>query len=103
MNFFCLQTQGLYPEVRIDVEVSSGEDDALKSNASAGKQKKSADDDMREYLQLSRSLLTRSVLTCRDNPILLSLLGLLPPCFPLASAGLNTLCQLLGATGRWIR
>jgi hypothetical protein len=53
MNFFCLQTQGLYPEVRIDVEVSSGEDDAPKSNASAGKQKKSAVNDMREYLQLN--------------------------------------------------
>jgi hypothetical protein len=41
---FCLQTQGLYLEVHIDVEVSSGEDDVPKTDASAD-QKKSTDDD----------------------------------------------------------
>jgi hypothetical protein len=48
MNFFCLQTQGLYPKTRIDVEVSSGVDDALKLDASAGKQKESTDDDIED-------------------------------------------------------
>jgi hypothetical protein len=48
MNFFCLQTQGLYPEVCIDMEVSSDEDDVLKPDASVGKQKKSAGDDAKD-------------------------------------------------------
>jgi hypothetical protein len=48
MNFFCLQTQGLYPKTRIDVEVSSGEDDAPKPDASASKQKESVGDDVED-------------------------------------------------------
>jgi hypothetical protein len=42
---FRLQTQGLYPEARINVEVSSGKDDVPRPTASADKLKKSASDD----------------------------------------------------------
>jgi hypothetical protein len=55
----------LYPESRIDVEVSSGEDDEPKSDALASKKRASAGDDTEdgECIQPRRSLLTRSVLT----------------------------------------
>jgi hypothetical protein len=45
INLFRLQTQGLYPKVHIDVEVSSGEDDVPKTNASADKKKALDGDD----------------------------------------------------------
>jgi hypothetical protein len=39
MKVHCLQNQELYPKVHIDVEVSSGEDDVSKTDASADKTK----------------------------------------------------------------
>jgi hypothetical protein len=39
INLFRLQTQGLYPKVHIDMEVSSGEDNVPKTDASADKTK----------------------------------------------------------------
>jgi hypothetical protein len=40
-----LQSQGLYPKIHIDVEVSSGEDDVPKTDASTHKRKAPAGDD----------------------------------------------------------
>jgi hypothetical protein len=48
MNLLCLQTQGQYLKVRIDMEVSSGKDDLPKLDASAGKQKALAGDDVED-------------------------------------------------------
>jgi hypothetical protein len=45
MNPFHLQTQELYPKDNIDVEVSSGEDDVARLDASVDKLKKSVGDD----------------------------------------------------------
>jgi hypothetical protein len=45
INLFSLWTQGLYPDPHTDVAVSSGEDNTLKPNASAGKEKAPAGDD----------------------------------------------------------
>jgi hypothetical protein len=48
INLLCLQTQGLYLEARVDVEVSSGEDDVPKTNALIDKKKASAGDDAKD-------------------------------------------------------
>jgi hypothetical protein len=48
INLFCLQTQGLYPEAHIDVEVSSGEDDVSKTETLVGKKKTLACDDAKD-------------------------------------------------------
>jgi hypothetical protein len=45
MNPFHLQTQELYPKDNIDEEVSSGEDDVARLDASVDKLKKSVGDD----------------------------------------------------------
>jgi hypothetical protein len=39
MKVYYLQTQGLYPKVQMDVEVSSDEDDVPKTDASTDKKK----------------------------------------------------------------
>jgi hypothetical protein len=44
-EFICLQTQRLYPEARIDVELSSDEDAGPKLDAPADQRKASTDDD----------------------------------------------------------
>jgi hypothetical protein len=46
-EFICLQTQGLYPEARVDVEVSSDEDIVLgpKPDVRADQKKASTSDD----------------------------------------------------------
>jgi hypothetical protein len=48
INLLCLQTQGLYLEARVDVEVSSGKDDVPKTNALIDKKKASAGDDAKD-------------------------------------------------------
>jgi hypothetical protein len=45
INLFSLWTQGLYPNPHTNVAVSSGEDNAPKPDASAGKEKAPAGDD----------------------------------------------------------
>jgi hypothetical protein len=45
MIVYYLQTQGLYPNVHIDVEVSSGEDNVPKTDASVDKRKVPDGDD----------------------------------------------------------
>jgi hypothetical protein len=47
-EFICLQTHGLYPEARIDVEVSSDDDTmlGLKPDVPADKNKKSTGNDI---------------------------------------------------------
>jgi hypothetical protein len=87
------------------VEVSSGDDDVSKPNASSGKQKKLAGDDAKDEGVSSVEPITpkRSVLARRDNPILLPLPRLLPSISPLASVGVSLLRQLPSAIGRWIR
>jgi hypothetical protein len=53
-----LQTQGLYPKVHIDVEVSSGEDDVLKTEASTDKRKAPDGDDAEDREASSVELIT---------------------------------------------
>jgi hypothetical protein len=58
INLLCLQTQGLYLEARVDVEVSSGEDDVPKTNALIDKKKALAGDDAKDGVVSSAEPIT---------------------------------------------
>jgi hypothetical protein len=48
MKVYYLQTQGLYPKIHIDVEVSSGEDNVSKTDALTYKRKAPDGDDVED-------------------------------------------------------
>jgi hypothetical protein len=100
-----LQTQGLYPKVHIDVEVSSGEDDVMKIDALADKRKALDGDDAEsgERLLLSRSLLTRSGPTRWNKSIPPSLIGLPQLFLLLAGVGASIPRLLLGGINHFLQ